>query len=285
MFVFSGEQTVLKGRKTLDVMKKIAQKKSRPRCLRPARPCLFCGKYQTHLIRHLKRMHKNEPQVRNALHLPKIERLQAISIIRKHGIIKEQNQTSCNSDDGSQRNALLLACPNEDVVTNNSSQIRDNYSQKLNEEAVALDQGHNDCIITKKEEKKDECESGSRAFMENISEEIEPPLEIDLDIDKPDSPSTPMNNGRRYRRWTQADSDKVISYFDDYVYDLNSDSTSKGALPPKKSIEKFLEHYSVFENENISPREMVSLVKTKVFNERKKNREISKKFQCATLSY
>ena len=30
---------------------------------RPARPCAFCGQYQTQLARHLFRMHKDESEV------------------------------------------------------------------------------------------------------------------------------------------------------------------------------------------------------------------------------
>ena len=52
------------------------------------RPCVFCGKFQTNLNRHLSTQHSNQPAVEHALKLPFEERCIAISNLRKDGIMK-----------------------------------------------------------------------------------------------------------------------------------------------------------------------------------------------------
>ena len=55
---------------------------------KPKRPCLFCGKDQSRLVRHLKRQHKQEEAVKSAMNLPRVEQQRAFEQIRKEGIYK-----------------------------------------------------------------------------------------------------------------------------------------------------------------------------------------------------
>ena len=68
---------------------------------RPKRPCVYCGLMQSQLIRHLRRQHKNEEEVKAALTLPDSERLQAMVKIRKDGIYKENIRriNTCSDND------------------------------------------------------------------------------------------------------------------------------------------------------------------------------------------
>ena len=91
---------------------------------------------------------------------------------------------------------------------------------------------------------------------------------INLDTDE-----KPTQKIRRYRKWSQGDAAKVAAYFATFIDDTENLTTSKGSLPSKKSVEEFVEKNSIFHDENVSHNELISLIKTKVFNERKKKRE------------
>lgn len=71
--------------------------------------------------------------------------------------------------------------------------------------------------------------------------EHEDQTESDLEMETNFSPPKPSKNVRRNRRWAQEDSEKVIAYFNNFIDDLDSLTTSKGGLPSKKAVEKFLQ--------------------------------------------
>ncbi|CAC5415323.1 unnamed protein product [Mytilus coruscus] len=52
---------------------------------KPKRPCVFCGKFQTHLTRHLKTKHKGEEDVIIAMQLPPRDRNQAFDVLKRKG--------------------------------------------------------------------------------------------------------------------------------------------------------------------------------------------------------
>ena len=54
---------------------------------RPKRPCAFCSQLQTQLASILMRMHKDEPDVKQSLSLPRSKRLRKINNINKKGIL------------------------------------------------------------------------------------------------------------------------------------------------------------------------------------------------------
>ena len=67
--------------------------------------------------------------------------------------------------------------------------------------------------------------------------------------------------------------EKVVSHFITYIDDANSSTTSKDSLPSKKEVETFMQTHHIFDDQNIPYATKISLIKTKVFNERKKKRE------------
>ncbi|XP_070191728.1 uncharacterized protein [Littorina saxatilis] len=58
---------------------------------KPKRPCLYCGEMQSRLPRHLKRKHSDVEAVSSAFKLPKQDKNEVLSGIRKLGILKENN--------------------------------------------------------------------------------------------------------------------------------------------------------------------------------------------------
>ena len=69
---------------------------------KPMRPCVYCGQFETQLVRHLKRKHTNEEAVQAAIKLPASEQRRAFEIIRKNGIyVKnvEKNVDECSNVD------------------------------------------------------------------------------------------------------------------------------------------------------------------------------------------
>ena len=92
-------------------------------------------------------------------------------------------------------------------------------------------------------------------------------------VNRIDTDEKPKQKIRRYRKWSQGDAAKVAAYFTTFIDDTENLTTSKGSLPSKKSVEEFLEKNSIFNDEHVSHNELISLIKTKVFNERKKKRE------------
>lgn len=76
---------------------------------------------------------------------------------------------------------------------------------------------------------------------------------------------------RRYKKWSDKDTKLVRHYFSEFIMS-RSQAGVKGSLPGKKIVEEFLKQHNIFHNSNFSPDMLISLVKTKVFNERKKER-------------
>lgn len=55
---------------------------------KPKRPCCFCGKGQTQLPRHMRKVHKDKEQVKEILKLPKQYRDEAFGNLRKQAMLK-----------------------------------------------------------------------------------------------------------------------------------------------------------------------------------------------------
>lgn len=72
-------------------------------------------------------------------------------------------------------------------------------------------------------------------------------------------------NQRKYTKWSDNDSRLVREYFHNYIVDISN----KGRLPRKEEITKFLADHQILEGHNGKE----ALVRTKVFNEKKKFRE------------
>ncbi|KAK7487420.1 hypothetical protein BaRGS_00021382, partial [Batillaria attramentaria] len=56
---------------------------------KPPRPCVFCGTFQSQLVRHIKRKHGEEESVQAALKLPQADQQRAFESLRKEGIYKK----------------------------------------------------------------------------------------------------------------------------------------------------------------------------------------------------
>ena len=97
-------------------------------------------------------------------------------------------------------------------------------------------------------------------------------------VDRIDTDEEPRQKIRRYRKWSQCDTAKVTAYFRTFIDDIDNLTKSRGSLPSKKNVEDFLLKNIDFHDEDISHNELISLIKTKVFNERKKKRESVSKF-------
>ena len=59
---------------------------------KPKRPCVFCGKYQAQLNRHIKLKHSDNKEFKEALKLPKVLRLKKFDMFRKTGILQENKE-------------------------------------------------------------------------------------------------------------------------------------------------------------------------------------------------
>lgn len=55
---------------------------------RPKRPCIFCGIFQSQLVRHMEKKHGDEPLVKSGLELPAKEKIRYFHGLRKKGIYK-----------------------------------------------------------------------------------------------------------------------------------------------------------------------------------------------------
>jgi len=73
-----------------------------------------------------------------------------------------------------------------------------------------------------------------------------------------------LKKERIYTKWTEHDSKLVICHFKHHI----TDNTNKGRLPGKREVLDFLEKHSVLEG----CADKVKLIKTKVYNEKKKFR-------------
>jgi len=105
--------------------------------------------------------------------------------------------------------------------------------------------------------------------------------DLDLPICEPeiitDSTRKPVKSAvkehiRQYTRWIKEDSAKVELYFKAYIHDHSSHG-AKGSLPSKKQIIDFLKVNTVFPQADLSERNKIKLIKTKIFNERLKERK------------
>ena len=56
------------------------------------RPCVFCGKYQAQLNRHIKLKHSDNKEGQETLKLPKVLRLKKFDMFRKTGILQENKE-------------------------------------------------------------------------------------------------------------------------------------------------------------------------------------------------
>ena len=94
-----------------------------------------------------------------------------------------------------------------------------------------------------------------------------------IQVDHIDSSEEPRQKIRRYRKWSVTDAAKVEHFYSNYINDKDNHFYSKGAVPSQKSVLEFLVKNTIFQDENICQKELISLIKTKAFNTRKKNRE------------
>ncbi|KAK3700099.1 hypothetical protein RRG08_014107 [Elysia crispata] len=86
---------------------------------------------------------------------------------------------------------------------------------------------------------------------------------------------------RRCCKWSIKNTNLVKDFFTEIIHDCTSKG-SKGSLPGKTSILAFLEKHPIFKEREMSKfslKEQISLVKTKIFNERNKARS---SFKCLT---
>ena len=64
---------------------------------RPRRPCLYCERLVLQISRHLKEVHKNEPEIKEAMKLSKEKRVKFMSTLRKKGMM-EYNRNAAKSN-------------------------------------------------------------------------------------------------------------------------------------------------------------------------------------------
>ncbi|RUS91909.1 hypothetical protein EGW08_000311 [Elysia chlorotica] len=76
---------------------------------------------------------------------------------------------------------------------------------------------------------------------------------------------------RRYFRWTESNTRLVKDYFGSCIMDKDAHG-SKGSLPGKKEVIEFIEKVRIFEHNNMILNDQISIIKTKIFNERQKAR-------------
>ena len=79
---------------------------------------------------------------------------------------------------------------------------------------------------------------------------------------------------RRYQKWSDKDTKLVRAHFSEFVFSKR-DNTMKGSLPSKKRVTEFITQNQLFEKQSLPQDVLISLVKTKVFNERKKEQSRS----------
>ena len=87
--------------------------------------------------------------------------------------------------------------------------------------------------------------------------------------------------GRRYCKWSMKNTEIIKEYFSKYIQDTSSNGV-QGSLPSQGDIANFLVTHPIFkdsEGSKFSSKEHINLVKTKVFNERKKVRMMFNKIR------
>ena len=78
---------------TIPLSKKDKSKNNRSKYKKPSRPCCFCGVFQTKLTRHMKIVHKAEPQIQEILKYSKKQQDEAFEKLRKDGIFQHNVQS------------------------------------------------------------------------------------------------------------------------------------------------------------------------------------------------
>ena len=90
-----------------------------------------------------------------------------------------------------------------------------------------------------------------------------------------------VKTGRRYCKWSIKNTELIKEYFRNYIQDSSSNGV-QGSLPSQGDIGNFLVTHPIFkdsEGSKFSSKEQINLVKTKVFNERKKARVMLNKIR------
>ena len=75
---------------------------------KPHRPCVYCGLFYSKLSAHLINKHQGEPEVKQAVLLPKQDRTRALAVIRKQGIWKVNLDQMKSKDDLSTESPAFL---------------------------------------------------------------------------------------------------------------------------------------------------------------------------------
>lgn len=101
--------------------------------------------------------------------------------------------------------------------------------------------------------------------------------------ERDDQNRTRSTRNRRYFKWSDDQTRTVRSYFNNYISNVRITGT-KGALPGKSQILAFIENSLLFHESDIPEDEQISLIKTKVFNERTKERTLANKLFSSNLS-
>ena len=83
---------------------------------------------------------------------------------------------------------------------------------------------------------------------------------------------------RPYVRWNDADSEKVKTHFRMFIENVAAGAT--GALPSTVSLRSFLHDNSILSDMGLGKDDLLRLLRTKVFNERKRYRERAQAFDC-----
>ena len=81
---------------------------------------------------------------------------------------------------------------------------------------------------------------------------------------------------RQYTHCNDKDASNVSSHFDKYI--KLKGTGSKGSLPGAKEVEEFLYKFDIFQRQNITKKRKITLIKSKVFNERKKYRSLTEEY-------
>lgn len=97
-------------------------------------------------------------------------------------------------------------------------------------------------------------------------------MEEGQEMSEPALPA-PGEKGRGYYRWSRVDTELVTGFFKEYIN--TNHFSQRGSLPGVQCVNRFLaQNPSVLPG--ISEKIKVTLIKTKVFNERKKHRDQTK---------
>ena len=145
------------------------------------------------------------------------------------------------------------ACSSKQIMENNLASSSQNLFDRGNGEVKKSSSHHsetdafeNDCDSYYPRQKRQRIQKSSNA-LESLSKK----------------------QHRYFFKWSEAQAKTVCNNFSITICD-NTDSGSKGSLPGKGEIEKFIRDTDIFLGINISESKKINLVKTKIFNERTK---------------